>query len=60
MLITSFKANNVYEYLKIDIDFNSDMTFIVGLNGSGKTTAIRLLNAILTPNLSLLNIIPFQ
>jgi len=60
MEINSLKATNVFKYLDIDIDFNSDITFIVGFNGSGKTTAIRLINAILTPSPKELNLIPFD
>lgn len=60
MEINSLKASNVFKYLDIDITFNKDITFIVGLNGSGKTTAIRLINAILTPSPKELNLIPFD
>lgn len=60
MEIKSLKAINVFSHLKINISFNKDITFIIGLNGSGKTTAIRLINAILTPNPRELNLIPFE
>jgi len=60
MEINSLKATNVFNYLDIDISFNEDITFIVGFNGSGKTTAIRLINAILTPSPKELNLIPFD
>ncbi|MCI5160820.1 MAG: hypothetical protein D3917_02105 [Candidatus Electrothrix sp. AX5] len=60
MEINSLKATDVFGYLDIDITFNKDITFIVGFNGSGKTTAIRLINAILTPSPKDLNLIPFD
>lgn len=60
MKIKSLKANGVYGFLKIDINFNNDISFITGFNGSGKTTSIRLLNAILTPSAKDLNLIPFS
>lgn len=60
MEINSVKATAVYNHLNIDISFNKDISFIVGFNGSGKTTAIRLLNAILTPSPKDLNLIPFN
>ncbi len=60
MEINSLKAKNVFGHLDINISFNKDITFIIGLNGSGKTTAIRLINAILTPSPKELNLIPFD
>ena len=60
MEINRLKATSVFKYLDIDISFNNDLTFIVGFNGSGKTTAIRLINALLTPSPKELNLIPFD
>ena len=31
--------------------FNSDLTFITGINGSGKTSAVRATTALLTPSI---------
>ena len=39
--------------------FANDLTFLTGLNGSGKTTALRLLMALLTPNFDELALIMF-
>jgi predicted ATPase len=52
MKITHFHAENVHGYLPIDIEFFPDLTFLTGLNGSGKTSALRLLMALLTPNIT--------
>lgn len=59
MKITKLHAENVHGYLPIDVDFFSDLTFLTGLNGSGKTSALRLLMALLTPNINELANITF-
>lgn len=33
------------------LNFRNDFTFLIGLNGSGKTSALRIMMALLTPNL---------
>ena len=51
MKITRLQAEQVHGYLPIDVQFFDDITFLTGLNGSGKTSSLRLLMAVLTPNL---------
>lgn len=51
MQITKLNAEQVHGYLSINIKFFPDLTFLTGLNGSGKTSALRLLMALLTPNI---------
>ncbi|NTV51180.1 MAG: AAA family ATPase, partial [Geobacteraceae bacterium] len=46
--------------MSIDLVFNKDLSIITGSNGSGKTTAILLLQAILCPNFKDLISIPFE
>ena len=60
MIIKSFYAQKVYGYLDFAMDFNSDISFITGGNGSGKTTALKLINALLVPNFGELLFIPFK
>lgn len=60
MRILKLEATKVHDYLPISIEFNDDLTFLVGLNGSGKTSALRLLMALLTPNLGELASIKFS
>lgn len=60
MKVTQLKATNVHGYLPIDVEFFSDLTFLTGLNGSGKTSALRLLMALLTPNIAELASITFS
>lgn len=60
MKVTKLYAENVHGYLPINIDFFEDITFLTGLNGSGKTSALRLLMALLTPNIKELSSIAFS
>lgn len=52
MKISNFHATGVHGHLNLNIDFRKDYTFIIGLNGSGKTSALRIIMALLTPNLA--------
>ncbi|WP_446812121.1 AAA family ATPase [Methylomonas sp. 2BW1-5-20] len=60
MFLKTFKAINVYGYLDFDISFNKDINFLVGGNGTGKTTALKLVNALLVPNFKELLTISFD
>lgn len=60
MKISKISATNVHGYLPINAEFFNDLTFITGLNGSGKTTALRLIMALLTPNINELGAISFD
>ena len=60
MKITRLQAQKVHGYLPINVEFFEDLTFLTGLNGSGKTSALRLLMALLTPNLDELGSIAFE
>ena len=50
MKLISFKGENVRGYLKYDISFRDDLTFLIGMNGCGKTTVIKIISYLLTPN----------
>ncbi len=58
--INTFSAVDVYGSTNIDISFFEELTFLYGLNGSGKTTALRLIMALLTPSVKTLLEIPFS
>jgi predicted ATP-binding protein involved in virulence len=60
MRILKFEGTKVHDYLNIDVEFNADLSIVTGVNGSGKTTAIILLQAILCPNIKDLISIPFE
>lgn len=60
MRVATLTAENVHGYLPIQVNFFEDITFLTGLNGSGKTSALRLLMALLGPNLEELGAIDYS
>ena len=60
MRILKFEGSKIHDYINIDVKFNADLSIVTGVNGSGKTTAIILLQAILCPNFKDLISIPFE
>lgn len=60
MRIKSLTALGVHGRHDFDIAFNEDITFLVGINGSGKTTALMLMQAVLTLDLYALLSIKFS
>jgi predicted ATP-binding protein involved in virulence len=58
--IIELKATNVHGYIPLDIKFDDQLTFLTGANGSGKTTALKLISAILQPNIDLIDSIDFD
>ena len=60
MQIQHIVATKVYGYLEFNINFDKKLNLLVGGNGSGKTTILSLMNALLTPNFKTLLTIPFE
>lgn len=60
MKIKALQVKNAYGYLNLSLKFHAGLNFLVGINGSGKTTAIRLVEALLTPSLEQLDRIPHE
>jgi energy-coupling factor transporter ATP-binding protein EcfA2 len=60
MKIKSFVGRRVHGYLNIGFDLRSDLTILFGPNGCGKTSAIRLIEALLTPALTELLSIDYE
>ncbi len=60
MKVKRLEAQDVHGYLPIRIDFDSNLTFLTGLNGSGKTTALRLLMGLLAPDIDELAEVTFK
>jgi predicted ATP-binding protein involved in virulence len=60
MKIINFIGVKINEYIDIDINFNEDLSILIGTNGSGKTTALNLIHSLLCPKLDDLIIVPFD
>jgi predicted ATP-binding protein involved in virulence len=60
MRLERFVADRIYGYLDFNIKFNKDITFLTGINGSGKTTIINAINAMLAPSLGSLADLDFK
>ena len=54
MKIASFVAKGVHGYLNFDIKFNDRLTFLTGINGTGKTTALNSIVSLLIPDVQFL------
>lgn len=50
MRLKQFTGKDVRGYMNFDISFRESVTFLIGINGSGKTTVIKLLSGLLTPS----------
>lgn len=51
MIIKRFKGVKLNGYINSEFIFYDDLTFLYGINGSGKTTIVRLINALLSLSL---------
>ena len=60
MKIQSFKVVGVRGFLTKDISFRDGVTFLIGINGSGKTTILDLMYGLLNPCLEKLLTISFK
>jgi len=45
---------------EVTFDFNSDINFLIGVNGSGKTTIIEIIAAALKADFKALSRLPFK
>lgn len=60
MKIISFKAKNIWGYINHDIHFDQKLSFLIGINGCGKTSVIRLMNGLIEPSISELLSIEYE
>lgn len=60
MKILSASARGVHGFLDINVRFNDDLTFIIGPNGSGKTTILYLIQLALSFSIDKLARIEFH
>lgn len=51
MRLITLSAIQVYGSLNLSLEFHSNLNLLVGINGSGKTTALNLIDWLLRPNL---------
>jgi predicted ATPase len=49
--IIKFVAKNLHGYLNFNINFNKDLTFLTGINGSGKTSIIKGVSSLIFPSI---------
>ena len=54
MKLIKFEATDVNGYLNFNLDFFEDLTFLTGINGTGKTSALNAMSALLMPKLDYL------
>ena len=52
MKLLNFRARGLNGYLNFDLDLSRDLSFLIGINGSGKTTVLRAIMALVGPDLS--------
>lgn len=60
MLIKKFMVKNLYNHISLKFSFNEKINFLIGVNGSGKTSILRLIQGLLTPSFSILNDVIFN
>ncbi len=51
MRLSSLSVYNLFGTLDLELDFFDDLNLLVGINGSGKTSALSVIDWLLTPNL---------
>ncbi|MBU2994816.1 AAA family ATPase [Cellulophaga baltica] len=55
MKILNFEAKNVHKLLNYDIKLNERLTFLIGINGSGKTSVLKLILGLISPSYNYLS-----
>jgi predicted ATPase len=60
MIISRIEVSKLYGYMNKVIDFNSEINLLVGINGSGKTSILNLVNWLLIPSLPNLCVTEFE
>lgn len=60
MRLLRFIARKVHGFLNFDLEFNIGVTFLTGINGSGKTSALNGIIALTTPDLAMLASLDYE
>lgn len=50
MRIRKVSIREMYGYMSMDVEFNEEITLLIGINGSGKTTVLNVIDWLLKPN----------
>lgn len=51
MKLIKFVGVNLHGYLNLSVQFNDNLTFLTGINGSGKTSVVRGISSLISPSL---------
>jgi recombinational DNA repair ATPase RecF len=54
MKLIQFTARDMHGYLNLSFKFNNQLTFLTGINGSGKTSSLNAIVALISPDLRVL------
>jgi predicted ATPase len=60
MYVKKLSISNLYGYMSKEVQFNTDINLLVGINGSGKTSLLNIINWLLKPDLASLSVIEFD
>lgn len=60
MIIESISIKDLHRSITIDLNFNKDITLLVGINGCGKTSILSVIDWLLKPNLQLLAVTDYK
>lgn len=60
MKLKKFIGKGIRGYMNHEINFRESVTFLVGINGSGKTSVLKLINALTAPSYKLLESIEYS
>ena len=52
MRIKSFKSQNLHKYLNFNLKLYEDLNFLHGINGTGKTSIVRAIVSLITPDIN--------
>jgi predicted ATP-binding protein involved in virulence len=60
MLLKSLSIIGLHGTLTLDVQFNEDITLLVGINGSGKTSVLNVIDWLLKPDFRRLAITDYE